>query len=149
MNSVNKTEAPDKNTNEIPNTSGSKLGRIFYVDDDSFVRSSLARRLKRRGYHVREFESGEAVVTCIKEEGESPDVIILDYRMPGMDGMETFQAIRSLSKDTPVILFTAYSGALKVEEVKRQGILEVLTKHVELENMIEVIQTAIGGNRIS
>lgn len=149
MNPVNKTEAPEKDTNRTPDTSGAKLARIFYVDDDSFVRSSLARRLKRRGYHVREFESGEAVVTSIKEEGESPDVIILDYRMPGMDGMETFHAIRSLSKDIPVILFTAYSGAINVEEVKRQGIFEVLTKHVELENMIGVIQSALDGNRSS
>lgn len=149
MNRVNKTESPDKRTYTISDKTGSPIGRIFYVDDDSFVRSSLARRLSRRGYHVREFESGEAVVTCIKEEREPPDVIILDYKMPGMDGLETYQVIRSFSKDTPVILFTAYSGAINVEEVKRQGILEVLTKHVELENMIEVIQSAIGGNRSS
>ena len=149
MNPVNKTEAPDKDTKRPPDTSGSKLARVFYVDDDSFVRSSLARRLKRRGYHVREFESGEAVVTYIQEEGEPPDVIILDYKMPGMNGMETFQAIRSLLANTPVILFTAYSGAINVEEVKRRGILEVLTKHVELDNIIEVIQSAIGGNRSS
>lgn len=147
MNPVNKTEIPQRVSDGIPDTPGARLARIFYVDDDSFVRSSLARRLKRRGYQVREFESGDAVVACVRENEELPDVIILDYRMPGMDGMETFHAIRSISKNIPVILFTAYSGAINIEEVKRQGILEVLTKHVELENMIGVIQSAMGGDR--
>ncbi|MGD9850776.1 MAG: response regulator [Nitrospirales bacterium] len=94
MNPVSKTESPEKSTHRIPDKLRPSHVRIYYVDDDSFVRSSLARRLKRRGYHVREFESGESVVTYIQEEGELPDVIILDYKMPGMDGLETFQAIR-------------------------------------------------------
>ncbi|MCA9480532.1 MAG: hypothetical protein KC545_09275, partial [Nitrospira sp.] len=50
---------------------------------------------------------------------------------------------RHLSSHTPVILFTAYSGAFNVEEVKRQGLFDVLTKNVELDNIIQVIQLAI------
>lgn len=147
MKRLSESDFPDRDRQRMPDKMESDLVRIFYVDDDSFVRSSLSRRLTRRGYHVREFESGEAVVTCIKEEDKPPDVIILDYKMPGMDGLETFQAIRAFSEEIPVILFTAYSGAIDIEEVKRQGILEVLTKHVELENMIGVIQSAIEGTR--
>lgn len=143
MNRVKDSDVPGQDGSLKSDHPGQHVGILFYVDDDAFVRSSVARRLIRRGYLVREFDSGEAVVACLQDQAARPDVILLDYKMPGMDGLETFQEIRHLSSHTPVILFTAYSGAFNVEEVKRQGLFDVLTKNVELDNIIQVIQLAI------
>ena len=138
------SEAHGKHFDEPPGPVERYAGRVFYVDDDAVVRSSVARRLIRRGYLVREFDSGESILACFQTEQDRPDVILVDYQMPGMNGLETFHAIRDISDLTPVILLTAYPGALNVEETKRQGLLDVLTKNVELENIIGVIQGAIG-----
>lgn len=139
------SEAQGKNFDGSPEQLERHGGRVFYVDDDAVVRSSVARRLTRRGYLVREFDSGESILACFQTEQDRPDVILLDYHMPGMNGVETFHAIRdNMSDRIPVILFTAYPGALNVEETKRQGLLDVLTKNVELENIIGVIQVAMG-----
>jgi len=138
------SEAHGKHCDESPGSVESHAGRVFYVDDDPVVRSSVARRLIRRGYLVREFDSGISILSCFQKEQDRPDVILLDYQMPGMNGLETFHAIRGMSDHTPVILFTAYPGVLNVEETKRQGLLDVLTKNVDLENIIGVIQGAIG-----
>ena len=140
-------EFPRKNAELAWDNAEAYVGSVFYVDDDVVVRSSIARRLIRRGYLVREINSGEELVSCLQEEQDSPDVILLDYKMPGMDGLETFNAIRPICPHTPVILFTAYPGALNVEEAKRQGLLDVLTKNVELDNIIGMLQLAIDSKK--
>jgi DNA-binding NtrC family response regulator len=120
---------------------------LFVVDDDPFVRASLARRLQRDGFRVHEFESGESVIGFLDNAPKLPEVIILDYKMTGINGLETFRLIRQRFPYMPVILLTAYSGTFDVQEAKRDGVFEVLTKSSELDNLRLVIQQAVDQNQ--
>jgi two-component system, NtrC family, response regulator HydG len=121
---------------------------LFVVDDDPFVRTSLSRRLQRDGFLVHEFESGESVVGCLDNVSRLPDVIILDYKMTGINGLETSRLIRQRFPRIPVILLTAYLGVIDIDEAKREGVFEVLTKNIELENLRVVIQDALNRNQM-
>jgi CheY-like chemotaxis protein len=121
--------------------------KLFVVDDDPFVRTSLSRRLQRDGFIIHEFESGESVVEFLDSVASLPDAIILDYKMTGLNGMETSRLIRERFPSIPVILLTAYLGVIDIDEAKREGVFEVLTKNVELENLRFVIQHAVNRNQ--
>lgn len=116
---------------------------LFVVDDDPFVRSILARRLQRDGFLVREFESGESLLGHMDWISAIPDAIILDHKMTGINGLETSRLIHQRFPRIPLILLTAYAGALDQDEATREGIFAVLTKKVELENLRTVIQHAV------
>lgn len=130
-----------------------KLGRnqqsrhhLCIVDDDQVVRTSLARRLRRKGFEVHEFESGESII----EQAHTmvlADVVILDYKMSGLNGVETAKHIRQRCPSVPIILLTAYTGAFNVDEVQREGVCQVFTKSVELEKLLEVIYQTIQRSR--
>ena len=116
---------------------------LFVVDDDEFVRSSLVRRLRREGFTIDEFESGESVLKSLEEGASHPDVIIMDYKMSGINGLETAHIIHQKFPHVPVILLTAYSRSFDCDAAKRNGVFEVLTKMVELEDLRNVIHRAI------
>lgn len=127
----------------VLNAGNPKSYRIFVVDDDELVRTNSARRLRQEGFDVHEFESGESVVEYLDPAEVVPDVIILDFKMTGLNGIETTRLIRQRSPSVPIILFTAYPGAINVDEAKREGIVEILTKEIELESLREVIHHAL------
>ncbi len=127
-------------------TSDRPKQNLFVVDDDPFVRTSLSRRLQRDGFIIHEFESGESVVGYLDNVSSLPDAIILDYKMTGINGMETSRLIRERFPCIPVIILTAYLGVIDIDEAKREGVFEVLTKNVELENLRLVIQHAVNRN---
>ena len=122
--------------------------RLFVVDDDEFVRTSLARRLRKEGFDVREFDSGEAMVVSIDQGAVLPDAIILDYNMTGLNGVETTKLIRQWSSSVPVILLTAYPGAIDQDEAQREGVSRILIKTIDLECVPKVIYQAIQEQRL-
>lgn len=78
--------------------------KIFVIDDDENIRELISLYLVKEGYVVEQYESGEKGVLALKNS--SPDLIMLDIMMPGMDGYDTLKEIRKLGK-TPVIMVTA------------------------------------------
>jgi len=122
--------------------------RLFAVDDDEFVRTSLARRLRKEGFNVREFDSGEAMIAYIDQGAILPEAIILDYKMTGLNGVETTKLIRQWSSSVPVILLTAYPGAIDQDEAQREGVSRILAKTIDLECVPEVIYQAIQEQRL-
>lgn len=83
---------------------------ILIVDDEAPVRAMIGRALAELGYRVREAASGHEALDEIEEE--RPDLVILDYLMPGMDGAATARAIAEIAPDLPVIFSTGH-GALR------------------------------------
>jgi DNA-binding response OmpR family regulator len=78
--------------------------KIFVIDDDENIRELISLYLVKEGYVVEQYESGEKGVQALKTS--TPDLIMLDIMMPGMDGYDTLKEIRKLGK-TPVIMVTA------------------------------------------
>ena len=82
------------------------MNTILIIDDDDPLRKSFHKLLTEEGYQVKSAASGEAGLDVIQEE--IPDLVVLDMRLPGMNGLETFQAIEEIEPRLPVIIMTAY-----------------------------------------
>ncbi len=82
--------------------------RVFVVDDTDHVRRMLTTMLAIDGFEVVGGASeGQAAIAAVSEH--DPDVVVIDYKMPTMDGLETARRIREVRPDQPVILFTAFA----------------------------------------
>jgi DNA-binding NtrC family response regulator len=124
-------------------TSG--VGRILIVDDEKNMRKTLADILSGEGYEVTTAATGEEAIELCSQGGF--DVILMDVRMPGIDGVEAFRRIRRHREGVRVILMSAY----EVDQLKMaaldEGAIAFLTKPLDLQQVIhligEVKETAI------
>ena len=113
---------------------------VLLVDDEKDFRQILAKRLKRRGIHVREADRGE---TALQMLAESPvDVVILDVKMPGMDGIECLRRIKETQDLTEVIMLTGHADIQGGVEGIKAGAFDYLSKPVELEHLVRKIKQA-------
>ena len=80
---------------------------VLVVDDERAVRESLQRALELEGYHVELAADGESALAVIAERAQSPDALILDVLMPGIDGLEVCRRLRGAGNSVPVLMLTA------------------------------------------
>lgn len=105
--------------------------KVLVVDDDRRMVRTICDILKVKGYEAVEAYTGEEAVDKVKSD--HPDCVLMDIRMPGIDGVEALQLIKGLSPDLPVVLMSAYAAAEQVEEARQLGADAVLTKPVDLQ----------------
>ncbi|MFC1813034.1 ATP-binding protein [Thermodesulfobacteriota bacterium] len=114
--------------------------RLLLVDDEEHFRHPLVKRLTKRGMPPREAGSGEE---CLSILAETPvDVIILDVKLPGMNGIETLNLIKKQYPTTEVILLTGQATTQDGVEGIKSGAFDYLTKPIELEHLIGKIKQA-------
>jgi len=82
--------------------------RVLIADDEHGIRKLYERELKREGYEVLFATNGQEAIQMVKEG--RPDLIVMDIRMPGMDGIEAMSRILEEKNDLPVVINTAYSA---------------------------------------
>ena len=115
---------------------------IAVVDDDHSVRESLARLIRSVGFGVQVFESAEAFLSA--SPGRQPDCLILDIRMPGMNGLELQRELSASNRDLPVIFITAHGSD---EEVRARaleaGAVDYLLKPLREEEVLKAIDAAL------
>lgn len=114
---------------------------IFLVDDQPAFRRALEKRLSRTQHRVRSFESGEELLDAVEQD--PPDLILLDLKMPGMDGIQVLEALRSKAHDALVVLLTAYGTVEDAVEAMKLGAFDFLIKTVDFEDVERVISRAI------
>ena len=119
---------------------GERRTRILIVDDESGFREILARRLEKRGAVVNQAAGGEEALASLAQE--SVDVVLLDVRMPGMDGLSVLEHIRQEHPDTEVILITGNVSTQEGVAGIKAGAFDYLTKPIELEHLIGKIRQA-------
>lgn len=105
---------------------GEKWGTILVVDDDQAIREVLADFLTGQGFEVIGAAGGLEALTRI--EAKPPALILLDIRMPGMDGLETLRRIHEVSPTLPVLMITGNDDADTVQEALRLGAHDCLSK---------------------
>ena len=118
---------------------------ILIIDDDDQLRKSFKKLLTEEGYTVDSAPSGEAGLDLFKEK--LPDLIILDMRLPGMNGLETFQAIHEIEPKVPVIIMTAYGTTETAIEATKMGAFDYVLKPFEIPDMLAVIEQALEAGR--
>jgi len=110
------------------------------VDDENDFRQILAKRLKRRGINVREADRGEKALRMLEEM--TADIVVLDVKMPGMDGIECLKRIKRTHAQTEVIMLTGHADIQGGVEGIKSGAFDYLSKPIELEHLIRKIKQA-------
>lgn len=114
--------------------------RVLLVDDERLYLDALAKVLRRRGVEVRAAYDGAAALTALA--GGELDVIVLDLRMPAMDGLEVLLKIRRLDLLTPVLLLTGHADLERAAAALRAGASDVLLKPCPIDALISAIENA-------
>ncbi|MAH12601.1 MAG: hypothetical protein CMO33_02545 [Verrucomicrobia bacterium] len=117
---------------------------ILVVDDHSAMRSTLRDILQDEGYEVQSASSGEEAVDVF--EGGNFDAVLMDVRMQGINGVEAFRRMKSLSNSVKVILMSAFSVDEIKEESLEEGAVAFLPKPLDMENLIDLIGETVSLN---
>jgi nitrogen regulation protein NR(I) len=117
------------------------MSKILVIDDDEQLRKSFVKLLAEEGYSVKSTSSGEAGLTLIQTE--VPDLVVLDMRLPGMNGLGTFEAIHEMEPKLPVIMMTAYGTTETAIEATKMGAFDYILKPFDVPNMLTVIAQAL------
>ncbi len=104
------------------------MNGLMVVDDEEGVRRSLKRVLERDGYRIVLAENGEEALSIIRSDGKDIETVISDYRMPGMDGLETLIEIGRMNPEITRIMLTGYATMASAIEAVNEGIDGFLTK---------------------
>ncbi len=111
------------------------MNGLLVVDDEEGVRRSLKRLLEKDGYSIVLAENGQEALEIIGSDAQGIETVICDYRMPGMDGIETLRAIGRMNPEITRIILTAYATMANAIEAVNAGIDGFLTKPFENQEL--------------
>jgi DNA-binding NtrC family response regulator len=120
--------------------------RLLLVDDESDFRNTLLKRMRRREVDVSDVESGDAALQWLA--AHSVDVVILDVRMPGMDGVETLRMIKRQYPLTEVIMLTGHASMEVAIEGMEMGAFDYLMKPMDMDELLYKAEDAFKKKRI-
>lgn len=119
---------------------------ILIVDDEASVRDSLYQWFKADGYRV---DTAEDAASALKKLQENPwDIILLDIKMPGMDGIELQNRIKQIDKNIVTIIITAYASVDTAIQALKDGAFDYVTKPVDPDDLSRLIRNAIEKRRL-
>ncbi len=113
--------------------------KILLVDDEKQFVDTLSERLEMRGFSARVAYSGEEALEKVKMP---TDVIVLDLRMPGMDGFEVLKAVKKSNPDVQVIILTGHGGDAEEKTAYRMGAYSFLRKPMDIDDLLASIRMA-------
>jgi two-component system, NtrC family, response regulator HydG len=108
--------------------------KVLVVDDDRQMVKTICDILQVKGYEAVPAHSGEEAIDKVRND--APDCVLMDIKMPGIDGVEVLKMIKDISPDTPVVLMSAYATDEQVEEAKLYGAATVLTKPLDFQKIL-------------
>lgn len=113
--------------------------KVLMVDDEEKFRTTTKKLLSRRGFETIMAESGEEAVRKLKD---SPDVVVLDIKMSGMDGHQTLKEIKRISPELPVIMLTGHGDLSSAQEALEEGAFDYLSKPCDIDILSAKINEA-------
>ena len=123
------------------------MAEILIVDDDENMCSAFRQFLESDGHVPIIASNAEDAVKCVSTK--HPDLVFLDIRMPGVDGLEALRQIRAVAPDIYVVIMTAYSTSHTSIEAVRQGAFDYLHKPLDLDDVRHVIDKALNAQELS
>src|SRR5438046_1649726 len=115
--------------------------RILVVDDERTLVAVLGRYLRTRGFDVTTAESGEAALDELTRARF--DLMLCDVRMPGMSGVDVVGPALKLDENLGIVMLSAVNDAPTAADVMAQGVLDYLTKPIELEQLYNAVNRAL------
>ena len=123
------------------------MKKILIIDDDKTFRVILKEVLIKEGYHLFEAPSGEKGLEIVKSE--HPDLVITDFQMPGMSGLDVLQAIVKMRTGIPVIMITGFSDTENIIKAIQMGAFDYLEKPVNHSVLKTAIKVALNSANLS
>lgn len=114
--------------------------QLLLVDDEERFRTTLAKRFQEKGLAV--FQAGEAQSALQQIRNAKFDVIVLDIKMPGMDGIEALSEIKKIDRNAEVILLTGHGNVETAVDGMRLGAFDYLLKPCEFEHLHDKVEDA-------
>lgn len=119
---------------------------VLVVEDEIILGDSISMYLERHAYATAVARSGEEAIRMAEEA--SPDVAVLDVRLPGISGVEVLRRLRELSPGTEVIMMTAHASVASAVEAMKLGAFDYLTKPLDLEELRVVVDKGLANIRM-
>ena len=130
----------------VPETYSAGLkGRILIVDDELVVRDSLQKWFDSEGYDAGAVSSGREALFAVQQK--QYDLVLLDIKMPGMDGMELQKKLREVDSDLTVVIMTGYASVETAVEALKMGAYDYITKPVDPDELVHLVSNALGHKR--
>ena len=127
---------------DVPAIPPVRAARILIVDDEETIRMVLARFLRARGYDVSVAESGHAALDLL--ESATFDLVLCDVRMPGLSGTEVVPRILEIAPQVGIVMLSAVNDAPTATQAMSHGVLDYLTKPIELKQLHDAVERALG-----
>jgi DNA-binding NtrC family response regulator len=121
------------------------MGVILIIDDDYQIRESFEKLLTEEGHEVLTAASGETGLDVLRSV--LPDLVLLDLRLPGMSGLETFLALREVESKLPVIIMTAFGTTETAIEATKLGAFDYILKPFDIPDILKLITQALEASR--
>lgn len=115
--------------------------KVLLLDDEVEFGSALAERLRLRDYDATAVSQAEDALTFIRSD--PPDVVLLDLRMPGMDGIEVLKIIKQINPSIEVIMLTGHGDTQTVEQGMKSGAFQYVMKPIDIGELILRIDKAV------
>lgn len=120
--------------------------KILIVDDERLIRQSLEKELSRQGYAVTSAESGSTAIALVEEE--APDLVLVDLRLPDLNGIEVLKRLRKIEKNLTVLIMTAYGSIETAVAAIRAGAYDYITKPFDLETISLGVRQALEASEL-
>jgi two-component system, NtrC family, sensor kinase len=120
--------------------------RVLIVDDELSVREVCTRALTRAGYEPTAVATGEEAIAAVRRE--TYDVIVLDVRMPGMDGPEVLRTVREIDPDAPCLIISGYSDFEDAIACLRHGAADFVRKPFDLDTVIRAVDRVLASTHL-
>lgn len=120
--------------------------KILIVDDEPFNLDLLEQELTDQGYVIKRANDGSEALKEV--ESFQPDLILLDYMMPDLNGIEVLKDIRQRGNDVPVVMITAYGTIERAVEAMKEGAYDFVTKPFELDHIALIVRKTLERERL-
>ncbi len=123
------------------------MSTILIVDDNEDLRTTLSDIIQSEGYNV--LDAGDGTIALKQVKSANPDLVLLDMKLPGMDGMKILEEIKKFDKNIIVIMLTAYGDVKGAVNAMRLGAFDYITKPFDNEELLLIISKALETQNLS
>jgi two-component system nitrogen regulation response regulator NtrX len=130
----------------MPRPADSFRASVLVVDDEAAIRDSLHMILEYEGYRVEEAANGSQALSKVADR--APDAVVLDIKMPEMDGLELLKALRERGYDMPVLMISGHADVATAVEATRRGAFDFFEKPLQRDRVLLSLRNAIEAFRL-
>src|ERR1043165_7420862 len=120
--------------------------KILVIDDDAGIRESLKMTLEYDGYEVIGAATGPEGLNLV--ERDAPDMVLLDVKMPGMDGFDVMSRLRSMQADLPIVMISAHGTGVTGAGASKRGAADFIDKPFSNDRMLVTVKNALEQSRL-